>query len=216
MSRMIMFNTLTGFLAGIVLMTAAGIVYRMIRNQQGPFLGEATVLLIAGVPLTILSGIGTVTWPLNVNDPINIAFWEPSLLLGTLAVGGGLVFRSYSDKIQYGEYVKPVGWLLFGIGSILATIASAIWSYNLVGDAPAAEPITGQFHGWENTAFGAVYLLAGIGCLVAPLWQYAAAKYVMRFSWAISGIMFTVFSIINYRTHIGLLVNLITGSHYHW
>jgi hypothetical protein len=59
------------------------------------------------------------------------------------------------------------------------------------------------------------YLLAAAGCLAAPKSEMLAARFVMRWSWALPGAFFLLFSILNYRTHIGLLENS-NGAHYRW
>lgn len=213
---MVLYNTLVGFCAGIVIMTVADVVR---RYPVITLPGHGVVLAVAGVPLTLLSAVATITWPLSANPPINIAFFEPSFMLGVLALAGAVVLlRRWEREVdqEFLSRLRPGLWLVFAIGLMLLAISSAIFSYNLVGDAPPNEPITGQFRGWENTTFGVVYLLAAIGCLVAPKLELANVRLVMRWSWLISGAFFLLFSILNFRTHIGLLINTLKGTSFMW
>lgn len=115
---------------------------------------------------------------------------------------------------------RPTTYVVFATGLVLAAISSAIFSYDLVGDAPPQEPITGQFTGWENTFFGVVYALAALGCLLAPWIELGPRRdrvtTVILWAWGLSGAAFLLFSVLNYRTHIGLLVNLERGTNYRW
>jgi hypothetical protein len=94
---------------------------------------------------------------------------------------------------------------------MLVSIASAIFVYDLVGDAPPQEPITGQVTGWENVTFGLVYLFAGLACLLAP-WVKISQNTLITSTvvswWRVTGAFFLLFSALNYYTHIGLLINL--------
>lgn len=219
---MILYNTLMGVCAGGGLILVAQMLRRVsqgksVRADTGP------ALLALGVPLTVLAGAMTLTWPLTVNPPINIAFGEPALMLGVLMVLAGVILTRYStgDKEMSTpklDRLGPVAWVVFFVGLILLSIASAIASYDLVGDAPPNEPITGQFTGWENTFFFLVYLSAAVGCLLTP-WLRSTDHFINRLvvaTWMMSGIAFLVFSVLNYRTHIGLLINIERGTDHEW
>lgn len=211
-----------GVCAGTILLLVADLVRRTARggpDEPGRLYGPA--LLALGIPLTGLSAHMALTWPLTVNPPINVAFAEPSLLLGVLATLAGALLTRLSDKSFqiHLSLLLPVQWVVFVVGLVLATISSAIFSYDLVGDAPPQEPITGQFQGWENTFFGVIYALAALGCLLAPwmkLTSYTRVTHVMIWCWQLAGVAFLLFSVLNYRTHIGLLINLERGTSYHW
>lgn len=221
---MILYNTLMGVLAGLGLIFTAQLVKMVfagtgIRGKTG---GYAAALLTLGIPLTFLSGLMATTWPLTANPPINIAFAEPCLMLGILMTVAGAVLWKLSAAGSGVQFeAAPTAWIVFALGLMLATIASAIFSYNLVGDAPPQEPITGQFTGWENTAFGLTYLAAALGCLLVP-WVGNVNKFkrtvtfIVYWAWTLSGVAFLLFSILNYRTHIGLILNLETGTNYKW
>jgi hypothetical protein len=214
----ILYNTLMGVCAGLVILLTVDLI-RKLKRGETPSLGYGAAYLLTGVPLTVLAGAMTLTWPLTVNPPINIAFAEPSLMLGLLAtLAGAWLSRRPSGLLEM--KLRPVTIVVFAVGLVLAAISSAIFSYDLVGNAPPQEPITGQFTGWENTFFGVVYALAAVGCLLAP-WVELGQRWnlptrVLVATWGLSGLAFLLFSVLNYRTHIGLLINLERGTSYHW
>jgi len=220
---MILYNTLMGVCAALtmLLMASAARVIPMsltdvvdAHTSRQEVRGYGLALLAVGAPLTVLAGAMTLTWPLTVNPPVNIAFAEPTLLLGVLALLAGVwLSRMDGQPVR----VTPVLWVIHALGWVLAAIASAIGPYDLIGDAPAAEPISGQFTGWENTAFTVVYALAALGCLAAP-WALSSplGNRVLRYSFRLAGFALLAFSVLNYRTHIGLLINTVRGTHYHW
>ncbi len=216
---MILYNTLIGVLAGLTMLLVVDVVRRLRRGDVIDGYGYGYALLVLGVPLTVLAGAMTLTWPLNVNPPINIAFGEPSLVLGVLAtVAGAFLVRHRHEAVD--TTLRPAGFIVFAVGLMLAATSSAIFSYNLVGDAPPQEPITGQFTGWENTFFGVIYALAALGCLLAPWVKLDDRSHVLTtvvlWAWGLSGLAFLLFSLLNYRTHIGLLINFERGTSYRW
>ncbi|MBC6463835.1 DUF981 family protein [Actinomadura sp. HBU206391] len=215
---MILFNTLMGVCAGLVMLLAADALKRIHTTEGGEGLvGTGVALLVVGAPLTFLSAVMAVTWPLTVNPPINVAFAEPALLLGVLALVGGAVLVKGHVRPDT-SFTAPTAWVIGAVGLILLAVSSAIFSYDLVGDAPDQEPITGRFKGWENTTFGLVYLVGAVGCLVVPLYRSSRvwSFHVVRYAWIVTGLFFLVFSVLNYRTHIGMLVNIQRKTDYEW
>ncbi|MEU7766409.1 DUF981 family protein [Nocardia sp. NPDC049190] len=216
---MILFNTLMGVCAGLVILLSADALTKIHKTDAAgaALAGTGVALLVVGVPLTFLSAVMAVTWPLTVNPPINIAFAEPGLMLGVLAlVGGGVLAKGHFRPDA--TFTAPISWVIGAVGLVLLAISSAIFSYNLMGDAPPQEPISGQFQGWENTTFAIVYLIAAVGCLAMPLYRSDRiwAFHVIRWAWIISGLFFLLFSVLNYRTHIGMLINNLHHTSYKW
>jgi uncharacterized membrane protein len=209
----ILYNTLMAVCAGLGLVLTANVLRHWKNDSLQNHARDHGIALIAvGFPLALLSFLMATTWPLHVNPPVNIAFAEPSALFGILLLLAGIVLifaRSCT-------WPTPVMIVVFVVGMILATISSAIFSYNLIGDAPPMEPITGQVTGWENTVFGVVYALAALGCLVAPWANRLRAYYVTYLSWTLAGVFFILFGVLNYRTHIGMLLNVNRGTDFHW
>jgi len=209
---MILYNTLMGICAATILLICSRAV-QVTGPGETIARGYGVALLILGAPLTFLAGAMVVTWPLTANPPINIAFGEPCLMLGVLALAGGVVVTRTTLGF---DDLGPVLWIVGAVGVMLAVIAVAILRFNLVGDAPAAEPITGRVKGWENTTFGLVYLVAAAGCLLTPWITKHWARTAVRYSWLVAGIFFLAFSALNYYTHIGMLINLETGTNHRW
>lgn len=206
---MILYNTLIGVLVGLSALIVASLIYKVAHKDTKNFSGYGVALLVTGIPLTFLSAMLTVTWPLTANPPINIAFGEPGLLVGVLSTAVGALAMRRTD---YTLDTRPLTWIMGALGAILASISLAIFNFNLVGDAPAAEPITGSVTGWENTTFGIAYAVAAIACLSALWLRKPLGTAITYYGLIISGIFFLGFSVLNYYTHIGLLLNLSRGA----
>jgi uncharacterized membrane protein len=216
---MILYNTLMGFCAGLILLETATMVARADGGRDTVLADDRDIvlagkrnglrLLVLGAPLTVLSLVMVLTWPLTVNPPINIAFGEPSLMLGVLAIAGGVVVCVRGDvTIGYARTFTPV---IAALGLMLLAITASILRFDLVGDAPAIEPISSRVTGWENTTFALVYLLSALGCLATLGIRHRAARLVTVWGWRLAGVFFLGFSVLNYYTHIGLLTCSGTG-----
>ncbi|GAA3048146.1 hypothetical protein GCM10010464_10480 [Pseudonocardia yunnanensis] len=73
------------------------------------------ILIIAGAPLTVLSAVAAITWPLTVNPPINVAFFEPTLMLGVLAIAAATALLRRNDtELDPATYarLRPLTWLV--------------------------------------------------------------------------------------------------------
>lgn len=232
---MILYNTLMGVCAGLALILVPVLARKLYRRQPVAAEGWALTFGILGLILTFLSAAMAVTWPLNANPPINILFSEPNVVLGVLLLAASFFLWRQRDTItelassnkrsadaaelHLERVLMPVSWLVFALGLVLASCAAAIFRFILVGGAPAEEPITGLLHDqpWiENTFFGVLYSLSALGALLAPFAVKGrkAVRMVMGYAWVIAGICFLLFSVMNYYTHIGLLVNLLEGKNY--
>jgi len=229
---MILYNTAMGICAGLSLILVPVLGSKIYRRQKISAEGWSLTFAAIGLVLTVLSGLMATTWPLTVNPPINIAFAEPNLFLGVLMLAASLLLWQHRDIINtLGEEkstaslvaearltraLTPLAYVVFTLGLILAAVALAIFRFNLVGSAPAAEPISGLLHDYpvvENSFFGILYSLAAIGALLAPFALKKRGVYftVMSRVWITAGVCFLLFSVMNYYTHIGLLVNI--GNH---
>lgn len=211
---MIIYNTLMGVCAGLGMITVADSL-RLFRLGGSGIIprSHGFALVILGTPLTLLALLMATTWPLNAEPPVNIAFAEPSVLLGLLMVTAGIVFITNFDE---DDWPTAAMWVVFVLGLVLASISSAIFSYGIIGDAPPEEPITSRVTGWEQTTFGVVYAVAALGCLLAQWARHRVVFVIVWGSWVLAGVFFLLFSVLNYRTHLGLLTNFGTGTHYRW
>ncbi|MBU8857809.1 MULTISPECIES: DUF981 family protein [unclassified Micromonospora] len=172
----------------------------------------APTFFVLGALLTGLGGAMSLTHPLTANPPVNIAFGEPCLWLGVMLLAGAMhLWRG--GKLTAGA-LKAISPVVVAVGLILAFCAAAIVRFNLVGSAPAEEPVTGQLHNYplvENTFFFVLYALAAAGALAFPRVVAGTnhlAWTVMRSCWTVAGVSFVLFSAMNYYTHIGLMINL--------
>lgn len=217
---MILYNTLMGVCAGALLLVLVRVIHEV---RADGFVSPAygVVLVTLGVPLTALSTVMALTWPLNVNPPINIVFAEPNVLLGVAATVGGVALLRSAPSAYAGPSVLSLLRVALRyvpiVGLVLLACAAAILRFNLVGDAPDLEPITGQFKGWENTFFAVIYGLAALGALLTRWWEDSDwAWRILRGSWLAAGWAFLLFATLNFYTHVGLLVNIQRGTHYTW
>lgn len=228
---MIIYNTVMGVCAGVALILGA----ELLRRYTVPApIGTpdpaalpldkrlwAAVFAVLGVVLAGLGMMMSTRWPLTVNPPVNILFGEPSLLFGVMLCAAAAYLWRTADQQDRPADLTPVGVLVFAVGLILAACAVAIARFGFVGAAPEAEPISGRLHAWpwlENTFFAILYGMPAAGALAAPFTRLRDGRLtqLVRWAWTVSGVVFLLFSALNYYTHIGLLWNLHTGSTYRW
>lgn len=231
---MIMYNTLMGVCAGLGLILIALLANNIVRRRRIAPEGWALALGTVGVILSFFSALMATTWPLNVNPPLNILFAEPSLLFGVLMVAASIylwkqkgLFEALASGNKSGaneayaelqRILVPVSWVIFGIGLVMASSAIAIFRFGIVGAAPAAEPISGLLSDYpvvENTFFGIIYALPAIGALLAPfglLSERVKLRTLIGWCWLVSGVIFLLFSSLNYYTHSGMLYNIQHGT----
>lgn len=230
---MILYNTLIGVAAGLALILVPMFARKLYKREAVSAEGWALAFGVLGVILTVLGGLIATTWPLTANPPINIMFGEPTFMLGLLLLAAALfvwhrkeVIAGLSGPVRAAEDARayvlrtlaPVSWLLFALGLILLSCTVATVRFNVVGSAPAAEPITGLLHDYpivENTFFAILYGLSAVAMLLVP---FAVRKpggplpLIIGRCMVIAGVAFLLFSAMNYYTHIGLLLNLERGT----
>lgn len=215
---MILYNTLLGVAAGTAMVLVPLLARRVQRRSLDAPEGWALALGVLGLIVTFLSAAMTTTWPLNAKPQVNILFGEPSLFLGVLLLAAafylwtraGLFRGTDQEERQVLAAAQPLSWLVFVLGLILASCTAAIFVFSAFGNAPVQEPISGVAPaGVENAFLGVVYGLAALGCLLAPLAPRDLAGPVARVSgWTLvlSGGALALYSVLNYYTHIGLLL----------
>jgi hypothetical protein len=225
---MIMYNTLMGVAAGSAQLLVAALADRLRRREPIAPEGWALSFAVLGVILTVLGGAMTVTWPLTVNPPINVMFGEPSLVLGLLLLAAAAFMWAHPDAFDAGDeavarlvrVMMPVAWLVFVLGLMLLSCTVAIFRFGFVGAAPAEEPISGLLHGYpqaENTFVGLLYAVSTVGPLLAPFAVRdpgGRVAQVAGWSMGVGGAAWLLFSVMNYYTHIGLLVNLLQKTRF--
>jgi hypothetical protein len=230
---MILYNTLIGVAAGLALILVPMLARKLYKREVVSAEGWSLTFAILGVILTVLGGLTAITWPLTANPPINIMFGEPTFMLGLLLLAAAFfmwrrrdVIAALSGPARPAEEARsyllrtlaPVSWLLFALGLVLLACTIATVRFNLVGSAPAAEPITGLLHDYpivENTFFAVLYGLSAIALLLVPFAVRKPASslpLIIGRCMMVAGVAFLLFSAMNYYTHIGLLLNLERGT----
>jgi hypothetical protein len=165
-------------------------------------------------------------WPYKTVLHANIMFGEPALAFGVLlAAAAFFLWRKHElfDDLREGNRIsehaiaqiaavlRPVSVWIFATGLMMASLTVAI-SYYQLGKAPPQEPISGLFsQSWIETAFlSVVWGLTSLGALLLPAairtWN-PKLLIASAWCWRVAGVLFLLFSSMNYFTHIGLLMN---------
>jgi hypothetical protein len=218
---MILYNTTQGVAAGAAMIAVAACARAIGKRSTIDPAGWATVFVVLGTLTTLLGGAMTLTWPLNEKPQVNILFGEPTLFLGVLLLASaallwarGRDFARIDDDEVYARVLRllaPVAWLTVVLGLVLLVCGLTVIGIDATGSAPPAEPISGSMPaGLENGFLGVLYLLAAAGTLPAP-WAVANLRgAIARFSgWCltIGGGLLLAYCLLNYYTHVGLLMH---------
>ncbi|HYH74689.1 MAG TPA: DUF981 family protein [Candidatus Saccharimonadales bacterium] len=233
---MILYNTLMGVAAGLALILVPRLMRKLYLRQRVSPEGWSLTFAILGFIMALLGGLMATTWPLTANPPINIAFAEPVFVLGLLSLAAAFFLWRKRDtiialseqkaggaaEVEVRQTLTPISWIVLALGLMLTAITLAILRFELVGGAPPEEPITGLLYDkpWiENTFFAILYGLSAVGALLTP-WAVrnfgGKAARIVGICWTIAGILFLLFSAMNYYTHIGMLINFAEGDKYQW
>jgi uncharacterized membrane protein len=221
-----MYNTLVGVAAGIGLIGVAKLLRKLYKQEQVSADGWALLFAPTGFILTVLGFAITITWPYRVPGTFdaNILFGEPAVAFGLLLLTASFYLwheRAGLDFAKVSRVLKPVSIYVFGLGLVMAACAISWLRYKL-GSAPPTEPITGNFSGYpllESSFLFVLYGLVALGALLFPLLTKAKNLNVVKliyWLWLIAGIVFLLFSAMNYYTHIGDLQNSTMHTHYKW
>jgi hypothetical protein len=112
---------------------------------------------------------------------------------------------------ELSRLLRPISAWIFAIGLMMASLTAAILYYQL-GHAPPQEPISGHFsQSWvEPTFLGLLWGLTSLGAMLLPAGVLKWNRKVLMVAvicWKVAGMLFVLFSAMNYFTHIGLLMN---------
>ena len=112
--------------------------------------------------------------------------------------------------------LQPLSWFGFVMGFALIAIAFVGPIYE-PWEAPPQEPITGEFGDQpvlENTFLALLYAGTGLGAILLPFallrQTIAEARGLLKAIgalWLVTGVVWAGFGVINYYTHIGLMIN---------
>ncbi|WP_084480505.1 DUF981 family protein [Nocardia grenadensis] len=216
--RFQMYNTLMGISAGVSLLLVVSLGRKILEGKPSDFDGYALALGINGALLTFLGGHMTVEWPFSVVPQANIVFGEGSLALGVLLLAAAFYLwkiRSRAggeDIASLFTTMRPVSYLVAAVGAGMAAIGVAGIKYQLFG-APPEEPITGRFADSpmvESVFISTLFFLIAAGAVLTPAFTKNSNRVVglvIAICWCLSGTAWIVFSVLNYFTHIGLIMN---------
>lgn len=129
----------------------------------------------------------------------------------------------------------PVSLYIFALGLMMGACAISWWRFEL-GAAPPTEPISGTIvsgHALiESIPLFVLYGLVALGGLLFPLltagrtnrnsigWltpkRQITIGTVVYWTWLVAGVVFMLFSALNYYTHIGSLQNTYMHQNYKW
>jgi uncharacterized membrane protein len=215
----ILYNTVVGVASGLALCLVPALGRRIARGTPSSAEGWALAFGVLGLAAGILGGLITVTWPITAKPQANILFGEPTLLLGLLLLAAAAYLWRHPDCLDPADddgrrrlqaVLGPVSWVVFGLGLILLSCSIAVFQFSAIGAAPPTEPISGSLPaGVENAFFGVLYLVTAAGTLLAP-WAVrdlrGAIAQVAGWCLMVAGVVLTLYSAMNYYTHIGDLV----------
>jgi uncharacterized membrane protein len=237
------YNTLVGVAAGIGLIAIAQLIRRLQRataadetwTEDFAAEGWALVLGPAGLILTVLGFAITITWPYRVPAILdaNILFGEPAVAFGVLLLAASFYLwkeRHGLDIARVWAVLRPVSLYIFALGLVMGACAISWVRYQL-GAAPPSEPISGRLSAYpwiEATFLFILYGLVALGALLFPLvsaatrvpslaaGSRASVAAIVYWAWLIAGVIWLLFSAMNFYTHIGSLQNAYMGTNYQW
>lgn len=202
--------------------------------------GWALVFAPTGFILTAMGLAITIGWPYRVPAVFdaNILFGEPALAFGVLLLAAAFYLWSERGLItpeRLWHTLVPVSLYIFALGLMMGACAISWWRFEL-GAAPPTEPISGTIvsgHALiESIPLFVLYGLVALGGLLFPLltagrtnrnsigWltpkRQITIGTVVYWTWLVAGVVFMLFSALNYYTHIGSLQNTYMHQNYKW
>ncbi len=221
------YNTIMAVAAGVGLFSLVLAARELIR-QPRDFNADGWALLFGALGAVLFTtGLHmTLTWPLAAGGfPFdNVIFGETSLGFSVLLLAAALYLWRRGDRIaeldkplaQLARVARPVSLFAGFLGGALVAIGVAGIKYKLFA-APEQEPISGLFasHPYVEAIFMSLLIaLVGLGALAFPFATAAVSQgrtsvavRIAGWAWGISGVVFALFGVMNFFTHIGLIVN---------
>ncbi|MGE4164298.1 MAG: DUF981 family protein [Vicinamibacterales bacterium] len=215
------YNTIMAVAAGAALITLVRL-GRELHREPGAVSVDGYVIAFAvtGFILTVTGTHMTLTWPLAPDFPFdNIVFGETSLGFGVLLLAAawftwrrGAAMLAEPDPVGAAcRVARPVSIFVFGLGASLIAIGVAGMRYRLFA-APPVEPISGWYFArwpWVEASFiSGLWALVGVGAIAAAIAcnRHRSWLAVAGWAWLVSGATLLAFGILNFFTHIGLIV----------
>ncbi|WP_286230919.1 DUF981 family protein [Neobacillus mesonae] len=228
------YNTIMSVSVGVALLSIVNFFSHLNSNKIGHIEGWAIGFGIPGFILTITGLHMTLTWPLSKMGFAfdDIIFGESSLAFGVLLLAiTVLLWRKANLYLKQGidmndstvvseklkkelpSLLKPLSFFAAAMGFALIAMGCAGVTFRLFA-APPQEPISGLFAAYpmiEATFMSILLALTGVGAILFAVNQKEKPNLGLvkfnRSAWVITGIIWTAFGIMNYFTHIGLIVH---------
>lgn len=228
------YNTIMSVATGIALLLIVKFFKDLRAGKIGQLEGWAIGFGGLGFILTVTGLHMTLTWPLSKMGFAfdDIIFGESSLGFGVILLAvtvllwrkANLFLKQGIDtkdtktvssilKEELPTLLKPISYFGAAMGFGLIAMGIAGVTYQLFA-APPQEPISGAFAEYpmvEAIFMSALLAITGIGAILFALIQKKNpnqnAVQTVKWLWTIAGIVFAAFGIMNYFTHIGLIVN---------
>ncbi|MEU8226335.1 DUF981 family protein [Kribbella sp. NPDC048915] len=228
---MITYTTLMGFASGMGILLVVQLGRRLLVSPRAgivSFDGWALSFAGLGAILTVLGGHMSVAWPLQNPERFkNFMFGEPVVVLGVLLLSAGFFLWRRGDALvamlgpkgavseevrtYLATVLRPVVWIVFGLGLVLAACAAAALRYEVFASAPPQEPLLGTLpKSLVNLPLCALYVLPAVGCLLAPLaviGRSRGAMAVTGVTLSLTGLGWLAVAVLVYYTHVGMDFN---------
>jgi uncharacterized membrane protein len=228
------YNTIMCVAAGVGLLLILRFWSQLNNNKIGQLEGWAIGFGLLGFILTLTGAHMSLTWPLaQIGFPFDdIIFGEPALAFGVLLLAVSILLWRKSNlylkqdidmkdnktvskmlRVELPDLLKPLSYFAAAMGLALFSIAIAGVSYQLFA-APPEEPISGAFADYpliEAIFISALYAIIGLSAILFPFSLKEKPKpsviQTIKYCWLFTGIVLVLFGVMNYFTHIGLIVN---------
>ncbi|MGB3735372.1 MAG: DUF981 family protein [Ilumatobacter sp.] len=215
------YNTIMAVAAGVGLFLVAQLGREILADPvEVSVAGYSIAFGILGFLLTTTGLHMTLTWPLAPAFPFdNIVFGETALAFGVLLLAAaffgwrrGEALLAAPDPIRKMEKIaRPTAVFIGFFGFAMIAIGAAGVRYQLFA-APPEEPFAGWWfseYPWVEAIFiSGLWALIGVGAITLAIGVYRPGAWYRTAGYclSVSGIVLAVFGVINYFSHIGLIV----------
>ncbi|EUJ30750.1 hypothetical protein MFLO_10129 [Listeria floridensis FSL S10-1187] len=234
-SHTAVYNTIMSVATGIALLLILQFGKKLQKGEIGYLDSWVVGFAIPGIILTLTGAHMTLTWPLSkIGFPFDdIIFGEPVLAFGILLLAAAYLlhrrnsFYLREEKLDVKNekliserlsqdlpgLLKPISYFGAAMGLALIAIGIAGVTFQLFA-APKEEPISGLLADYpmvEASFISLLYAITGIGATLFPFILKKSPPLglvkTVKILWLIAGIIFVLFGVMNYFTHIGLIVH---------
>jgi hypothetical protein len=229
---MIVYNELVAVTAGAGLLGFAAFLANLVRNKPIDSEGWAAFFGVTGLILLVTGLHTTLTWPFGGDgfEYANIAFGQPAAAFGALLLLSAVYLWRHRTQFDGDAEaaskaalaaLKPAGIFVGALGLGMAVLAIAFVRFQL-GAAPPEEPISGRFGHLpilEALFLGGLWGVVAAGAILFAIALWTDRPQLLRWAvwaWVIGGVVFLLFSAMNFYTHIGMYDNIAHGHTHKW